>query len=396
MLKKDIDQFRKQLKLDNPLLTIHELLKVYVVKDAKEVYFHERRSFELFPREEQELFLQNFRKSLMGRVDQKLFTFRFQDEGKMVRQRELYDSLHLDSSSWTEKMVDIVTERVQLKPYENDMVFSFVRGEYITSQREADTYEEVDESFVNPFILCTINETKEPDRELLFDYVEKEFTYHVAVNPVINLQTPVHGFLFPSFSQGQANVNEVLFTTKKAYVLDSILLDDVLQVEEGPTAEDEKLIFSEVVKRVAGDQLNRQRLQTIYEVIHHKIEDYDEEEAIDGPLTLDYQDLTEVFVQSGLQQIEESKVKEALLSVTEDSQYEMKAENTIPNYTTKSLKIKTKIANFSLRPQDLDYIRQVKYNGKTYMMIELDEESAIDGFELIAEAKLKEASYKEE
>jgi len=390
MLKKDVDQFRKQLKLDNPLLTIHELLNVYVVKESKEVYFHKRTSFEMLSKDEQELFIQNFRKTLMGRIDQKLFTFRFQDEGTITSQRELYDSLSLESDEWTEQMIKLVQKRIELKPYETDMVYTFIRGEYITAQQEANTYEEVEESFVNPFILCTINETKSPDNELLFDYVEKEFTYHIEVNPVINLQAPIHGFLFPSFTNGLANVNELLFTTKKAYVLDSFLIDEVLQVEEGPTAEDEKLIFSEVVKQVAGDQLNRQTLQTMYEVVHHKIVDHEENEEVKEPLTLDYRDLGDLLLQSGVQNVEQEAVKKAFQSVAQDANYEMKAENAIPRYTTKSLKIKTKIANFSLRPKDLEHVRQVQFNGKPYVMIELDESSEVDGFELIPEASLTE------
>src|SRR5699024_1776094 len=174
------------------------------------------------------------------------------------------------------------------------------------------------DAFVNPFILCTINETKMPDNELLFNYVEKEFTYYVEVNPVIDLQSPINGFLFPTFAEGQANVNHLLYTTRKAYVLDSFLIDEVLQVEESATAEDEKIIFSEVVKRVAGEQLDTRKLSYMYEEVHDRLVEHEEFGENDEVPTFDYRDVGELLVQSGVKGVEIEDVKEAFQSIVED------------------------------------------------------------------------------
>src|SRR5699024_1819349 len=213
-----------------------------------------------------ELFMKNFKKTLTGQIDQKLFPLRFKDDEDLTSQSILYKSLAAESDEWELNMLKFVEKMIEDNPYEADTVITFIRGEYIASaksQQQED--EELANSFVNQFILCTINETKMPESALLFDYIEKEFTYNVEVNPVIDLQSPINGFLFPTFVEGQSNVNKLLYTTRKAYVLDSHLLDEVLQVEEGPTAEDDKIIFSEVVKRVAGEQLNTQQLGVMYE-----------------------------------------------------------------------------------------------------------------------------------
>lgn len=391
MLKKDVDHFRRNLKLDNHLLTIHELLNVYIVKDSSDIYFKQRVSFAMLSRDEQDLFIQNFRRTLMGQIDQKLFPLRFKDSDDLTSQSILYKSLSAESDVWEENMVAFVEKMLEGQPYEEDTVFTFVRGEFVaTSDRATASEEGETDAFVNPFILCTINATKMSDSELLFDYVEKEFTYHVEVNPVIDLQAPINGFLFPTFQEGIANVNELLYTTRKAYVLDHFLLDEVLQVEEGATAEDEKFIFSEVVKRVAGDQLNTQKLGVMYEEVHERLLAHKEMEADEEAPTLDYRDVGELLVQSGVQGVENEDIKEAFQSIVEDPVYEVKAENAVPKFTTKSVKVKTKVANFSLRPKDLQYVRQVTIDGKPCLVIEVDEETEIDGFSLIPEVTLTE------
>lgn len=391
MLKKDIDHFRRNLKLDNHLLTIHELLNVYVVKESSDIYFQKRVSFSLLSREEQDLFIQNFRRTLMGQVDQKLFPLRFKDSPDLTSQSVLYESLSAESDVWEEHMVSFVKKMIEGQPYEEDTVFTFIRGELTapSSRSRSEAEEEAGDAFVNPFILCTINETKMADNELLFDYVEKEFTYHIEVNPVIDLHSPINGFLFPTIADGVANVNELLYTTRKAYVLEYYLLDEVLQVEERPTAEEDKLIFSEVIKRVAGEQLDTRKLSSMYEEVHERLLAHEELEEEEAP-TIDYRDVGELLVQSGVQGVETDDVKEAFQSIVEDPVYEVKAENAIPKFTTKSLKVKTKVANFSLRPKDLEYVRKVKIDGKPCLVIEMDEESEIDGFSLLPEATLTE------
>lgn len=395
MLKKDVAQFRKQLKIDNHLLKLHELLTCYVVKESDEIYFKQRVSFSLIEKEEQELYFTNLKKALTGQIDQKLFPLRFREDDGKEMQTMLYESLTSPVDDWEDAMVSIVESLLENNVYETDVVFTFVRGEYekLVEKKVSEDDWHDGESFVNPFVFCTINETKMPENELLFDYVEKKFTYHVEVNPVINLQKPISGFLFPTFETGGANVNQVLFTTRKAYELDEQLLHNVLHLEVATTAEDDKIIFNEVVNRVAKEQINTKKLSQMYEEINERLL---EQEEADEPSMLDYRDIEDVLVQSGFQQVEQEDVKEAFRSIVRDESYELKAENIVPKFTSKSIKIKTKVADFSLRPQDLQYVKQVKVDGKLCLMIELDESPAIDGFSVVPEAILTELSKTED
>ncbi|MNC55956.1 hypothetical protein D3C75_1055220 [compost metagenome] len=79
------------------------------------------------------------------------------------------------------------------------------------------------------------------------------------------------------------------------------------------------------------------------------------------------------------------KVEQAFETVIDDRNYEMKASSVIPKFTTKSIKIETKVATISVSPQDLRYVKQVNYQGKRCIMIEVDEDVVIEGFTLSTE-----------
>src|SRR5699024_4316819 len=108
------------------------------------------------------------------------------------------------------------------------------------------------------------------------------------------------------------------------------------------------------------------------------------EEHTQSP-TLDYRDVERVLKASGVQDVDAEKVEEAFKTVIDDGSYELKASNIVPNYNSKSIKIKTKVANISVSPQDLRYIKQVNYGGKNCLLIEVEEDTMIEGFKIISE-----------
>lgn len=386
MNKKDIADIKKQFKVNNDLLKISDIFNVYILKESSEIYHHESRPFEMLEEEQQDLFMANFKKVLTGQLDQKLFELKFQREVENSSQLILHQgSLTNDTEEWKRHMLQLVEKMLEDKQYEHDIVITFIRGEYLKPMKKIN--EETEESsrdtvYSHSFILCSINKTQEPKKELLFDYVEKEFKYNIVVDPVINLKAPIGGFLFPSFTDNQADVNHVLYSAGKPYELDYHFIENVLNAEEAMTAEEDKIVFEEVVKKVAGDQINTSTLANVYEEINRVVE---ENEEPDAP-KFDYRDVENVLTSSGIQDVDTEKVESAFETVIDDKSYEMKATSIVPKYSSKSIKVKTKAADLSVSPQDLRYVRQVHMNGKLYLMVEVEENTVIEGFEMIPEA----------
>ncbi|MDA3130873.1 DUF4317 domain-containing protein [Aliibacillus thermotolerans] len=384
MDKKDIAHIRRQLKVDNDLLTITTIFHVYVMKDSTDIYHHESRPFEMLDRDQQELFMSNFKKVLRGQLDQKLFELTFKQHVEHSSQLILHKGLLSNhDEDWKEQMLLMTEKMLKDHPNERDIVITFIRGEYFQPMKERnETGEESerDAVYAHPFILCSINQTEEPTKEMQFDYVEKEFKYKVEVDPVIDLDRPLFGFFFPAIANGISDVNRILYAAPKANEPDEWFIENVLHGEKITTAKEDKVIFEEVVREVIGDELRPATLAHVYGEIHRTLEEHGEE----TPPTLDYKDVERVLRESG-EQVDADKVKVAYQRFTPDETYELKANNIVPKYNSKSIKINTKVANITISPQDLQYVKQVNKEGKRYIMIEVDEDAEMAGFKMLPE-----------
>ncbi|BAQ09381.1 hypothetical protein OXB_0909 [Bacillus sp. OxB-1] len=396
MNKKDIADIRKHFKLDTDLLKIHDIYNVYIRQESSEIYHEKGQPFALLDREQQELFLANFKKVLGGKLDMKLFEVKFQrpaEEQTDHAQQLLYAGLHAeDVVEWKADMQRLALKMVQDVQYEKDLVVTFIRGTYFKpTKRHSDETEVAgrDEVYSHPFILCSLNQTEEPKRSLVFDFNEKEFKSSFAADPIIKLTSPVGGFLFPAFTNNAPDVNHILYTAGKANKPDFHFIENVLNGEDIATAADDRAVFEEIVKEVIGEEVDTRTLANVYDEIHSLLVVEDEEEEEDGPPVLDTREVERVLRASGLKDVNTAKVEKAFQNVVEDRDYEMKASHVVPSYASKSIKISTKVADIAISPQDLRFVRQVTVDGRRCILIEVEEDTIIEGFKLLPEELIK-------
>ncbi|MDX8045261.1 DUF4317 domain-containing protein [Gracilibacillus sp. S3-1-1] len=386
MNKKDIANIRKQFKINNDSMKIKEIFNVYVMKESSDIYHAQSQFFDMLDEDEKELFMANFKKVLTGQLDEKLFELKFRTDVDNPTQLILHKGLlAAESEDWRDQMLEIVEKMLQERQYEMDIVVTFIRGEYVKPMKRSneETEEHAHDSvYSHSFILCSINKTQDPKKELHFDYVEKAFKYNVVVDPVINLTAPIGGFLFPCVTDNYQNVNHVLYAAGKANEPDEYFVENVLNAEETMTAKEDKIVFEEVVRDAVGHEMSSSTLANVYEEIHRITEDNEEDEAP----TLDYKDVEQVLKSSGIEDINTEKMEEAFKNVIDDTGYELKARNIVPKYDKKSIKINTKVANIAVSPEDLRHVRQVTLDGRRYLMIEVEEDTVVDGFTMIPEA----------
>lgn len=386
MIKKEAAHIRKQFKMDHDQLNLYDILNVYIMKETNEIYHFERQPFAMVEREKQELYMGNFRKLLTGELDQKLFELKFLEEAEEPSQVMLHQGLVTgDPDEWQDLMLMLVDKMMVDTKYEKDTVVTFVRGQYYRPTKDRnDEAEETgkDEMFAHPFILCSVNSTEQQRKTLLFDYVEREFKYNIMVDPIIKLSTPEQGFFYPSVTDNYSDVNRVLYCTGSANNPNPQFIEQVLNAERSVTALEERSIFEDIVKEITGEQLDVGTIAQVYEEIHQVIETHEDEEE---PAKLDYRDVERVLKASGVENVTAEKVERAFETIVDNKHYEMKASSVIPKFTSKSIKIDTKVASITISPQDLKYVRQVNYQGKRCIMIEIDEDAVIEGFTLSTE-----------
>jgi hypothetical protein len=381
MNKKDIANIRKQFKVNNHLMSIKEIFNVYVQKESGEFYHHVSQPFGMLEQETQELFLTNFKKVLTGILDAKLFELKFKRDVDESTQTILFEGLRSDTTEdWKENMLEIVGKMFAHTVYEFDTVVTFIRAEYRKPTRKRDLESEGggdEEVYSNEFILCSLNKTDQPKKALMFDYIEKEFKSYNVFDPIINLESPLSGFLFPTFDDNAANANHILYCAGKANQPDGRFIEEVLNCEEIITAQEDKDSFDLILKEVIGDQVDPQIISNVYEEIDKMIVENAENEESETP-KLDYRDIERILTVSGVENVETAKVEHAFKAIVDDEKHEIKASSLVP----KNIKINTKVADVSINPKDLKYVKYITYQGKRCLLLEVDEEVVVEGFRL--------------
>lgn len=379
---KDIANIRKQFKLNNNLMEIQEIFNVYIKKESGDIYHHVCQPFQMLEKEAQELFLANFKKVLTGSIDAKLFELKFQRDVEDSTQTILFEGLQVESTDyWKEYMLQIVEKLFANTTYEFDTVVTFIRGEYRKPTRKRDMESEVggdDQVYSNQFILSSLNKTDQPKKALLFDYIEKEFKSNNAFDPIINLTSPLSGFLFPAFNDNYADVNHILYYAGKVNQPNETFIEEVLNCEEIITAEDDKDSFELILKQVVGEEVESRVISNVYEEIHKMVQENEESEDENEPPTLDYKDIERILEVSGVENVNSDKVEHAFKAVVDDEKHEFKASSLLP----KKIKINTKVADVTIDPKDLKNVKYIMYQGKRCLLVEIDEDVVVEGFKL--------------
>lgn len=235
-----------------------------------------------------------------------------------------------DPEEWQDLMLMLVDKMLVDAKYEKDAVITFVRGQYFRpTKARNDEAEETgkDEVFAHPFILCSVNSTEQQRKTLLFDYVEREFKYNIMVDPIIKLSTPEQGFFYPSVTDNYSDINRVLYCTGSANNPNPQFIEQVLNAERSVTALEERSIFEDIVKEVAGEQIDVATIAQVYEEIHQVIEDNAEEEE---PPRLDYRDVERVLKASGVEDVTAEKVERAFETIVDNKHYEPEGQQRHP------------------------------------------------------------------
>lgn len=384
MNKNDIAMIRRQFKPENELMEIRDIFNVYVQKETGEIFHHENSPFPLLDTESQDLFFTNCKKVLSGQVNAKLFTLKFQrdEQEENGTQKLLYEALQTeDREAWQAYMLQIVEKIFEHHVYEFDTVVSFIYGEYrkpMKKRSEESGEGGNDQIFAHPFILCSLNQTTQPETSLIFDYIAKEFKAFNEVDPIINLTKPLTGFMFPTFQNNVSDVNHILYSAGKANQPDEVFIEDVLECGDTVTAAEEKDGFELIVSKLAGDQVDANVLSNMYEEIENMIEESAEDEAETNAPQLDYHDVEHILTSSGVEDVDPEKVKDTLKTVFDDEQHSFKADSLVP----KKVKINTEIAKLSINPEHLKNVKYITYEGRRCLLLEIEDDVEIEGFQL--------------
>lgn len=385
MNKHDAASIRKEFKPDNTKLKLGDVVSIYVKWEHKQIIGIEKEQFSLMDTQKQELYLKNFKKILTGQLDSKVFDLEFSDNklGQNPTQGALIDTL--ESGNFMEQVEEIAHKIINNCDYKSDFMVSFLRGEVFKPMRRKNGEDESgidDVAFSFQFFMGCVNPVTLPETALKFDFEGRVFKAAIPLDVTINLNNPLDGFMFPSWSDNSADVNKVVYYTNKANTPNMEFLSKVLECELHSTAETEKAQFLEIVQEIAGKEIEAEKIANIYEGIN-SILTRNEEEKSTEIASVGLKDMEKILQSSGVENTE--RLETVFTQITGTDKYQFKASNIVPNFSGKSIKIGNDTVSISVNPQDLKNIKQVKRNGKRYLLIEIDETINLEGFELSTE-----------
>lgn len=379
MNKRDLANLRREFKLSSYLMPIKETYSVYLKKDNGEIITRELNYFETMDIEKRELYLVNFKKVLTGSIDTKIFELDFKmNEDSENMQHLLYSAISSGNSivEYADKIVDKISNHYM---YDTDVVINFIRAEYYKANRKAN--EEALDDYVQAidFILCTINKVDIPKKALKFDYSDMTFKPNSVLDTIIKLDSPLDGFMFPSFNSEGIDVDKVIYYSSKSKQMNFTFVDQVLGCDIKPTAVEERESFNAILNFVIGDKIRPETMQEIYKTIIEEFEDQgdDEEPAVN------IRSLKDILKYCDVGNIE---IVESAFDQICGGNFDFKIKNIIPDFYSKSIKLENEYAKIEIEPNKLSTMKQIiNESGKTCLVIELSESLELNGFRLESE-----------
>ena len=378
MKRKDLLDIRKELKLGSYMMPIKEIYSVYLKKDNGELVTKEFNVFEMMDIEKQELYLNNFKKVLTGAIDSKIFELNFKDSDT---HDILYKILNSNESStvYVDKIVNKISENYT---YDTDIVINFLKAEYYRGTKNRNAEESVDDYIqATEFILCSINKVDLPKKALKLDYSDLTFKTNSVLNMIINLKSPLDGFVFPSFSSQYSDTTKLVYYSSKAKQINNVFIEKVLGCKSKATAVEEKESFDTILNIVVGTDIKPGTMQEIYGRINKKLELEDDEEP-----TIDMKEIKDILNESGVENTE--SVKGAFEEIC-GGDYEFKVKNVVPDFRSKSMKMQNEDINITISPRNLNSVKQIRdKGGAKCLLIKLNEDIELNGFKLEMEENL--------
>ncbi|MBL4935230.1 DUF4317 family protein [Clostridium sp. YIM B02515] len=383
MNKKELNKMKKEFKLDSVLLSIKEIYNLYIKKDNLSVIHSDMTYFQMLDSEAQEIYLNNFKKIIGGSIDTKLFELSFTTENEVNEtQILLTEALNSETNEDLIKHMDTLAQGlIDNYSYDADIVVTFIKGDYWSSKgRKDDEYEAI-EDYVNslPFIMGSVNKVEPFKKTLMFNYEEKEIRTSSVLDTFINLNSPIDGFMFPSFENGFANMNKVIYYNSKPKDINYKFIDNVLKCSMKLTAEEEKSCFTDIIRSVVGESIKSEVIEDIYSKLELMKEVCEEDEK---PV-ISLNDVKNIVKDIDSKDIE---ILESAFEETCGKDYEFNITNILPASNAKSVKIWNDNISINMNPKNLNGIKQVKSeNGTRCLVIELDDDVVIEGFKLKTE-----------
>ena len=372
MNKQDISSIKKGLKIDPSKVTIGKIFSVYLRKETEEILQTTHSYFDTVEAEQQELYVKNFKASLSGGINSKLFELRFNNEAEEPLSTTLQDMVQSDTpENFLADSELLISKILNNFSYDKDVVLNVIQCTYET------------ETEMIPFILGTVNKVEAAKKELMFDYLDREFDVYSNLNLIVNLKSPLDGFMYPVIEEDQANVNKILNFHSKKDKSNLNFIVNILTCNPILTAKEEKIRFNQILKLIVSTKIKPAFLHHLYGQLSDifSLEENIEDRVITKRI------LQRIIEEYGIElQQDITDSYEEILGIQD---YGFTFDNVVPDFSKKSISIENPETSIKVSPTDLSKVQQiVDENGERFILIRITDDSSSEGFDFETERQV--------
>lgn len=370
MNKKELQEIRRQIKPENERLHLKGIMEAYGKYRDEEasVQFFRRIDPETLSTEEEDLYFEIFKKSLSGTPGKNLVEYGFdsKDEQSAKLKRTLFG--YKDGELLSEETFEsFVKEIIEKGSYRNSVYITVGLFEYSAPALNANR-EELEDSSSFRFMIAAISEARLTDIGLYYS------TYDNSVQRKVNeemqiLPSPLDAFLYPVFSDRAADVNHLLYHSKTAKSPNIDLIEQYFHIPFQSTAPEQSEGFAQVIADVFPQGLDFNTAVRFHQNLADFIKEESEEEAV---VKADKNRIRDLLDASGAKAEHLEHFDSAYTRILEDQ--ELAAINLLENG---KVSVKSPSITVSVKDDALEQIQTREIDGKTCLVIEINDEVKI-------------------
>ncbi|MDD6442236.1 MAG: DUF4317 domain-containing protein, partial [bacterium] len=202
-------------------------------------------------------------------------------------------------------------------------------------------------------------------------YYADENNFHERIRDWI-VEMPDAGFLFPAFNDRSSDIHGLLYYSKNAENLGNGLTDNLLGCVPPLTAGNQKEAFKILIEETLADTCSYDVVKNIHENLNELIEQHADSP---DPLELDKAEVKYLFQKSGVES-EQMETFDQQFDAAAGEHTTLLASNVA---STKKFEIKTAEITISVNPEFADLIETKVIDGRTCIVIGVDDHVEING-----------------
>lgn len=363
MNKKETAELKKNFSDKSGFFIMEKVITAFVDAE-KNLCCHKTNSCLAMPVEEHEIYEETLKKVLNTNVGKNFIEYEFPNEAYDEGQPQNILYKLLESEFKDEEAVETFLQQIANNteypgPY---AIISCFCTYTIRKRNKNDEYAENEDELYDYIItaLCPVSTSKDG---FIFSS-ENNDILKKQNNELIISRAPSDGFLYPVFSNRSKDVNHVMYYAKKANEPNISIVEDVLGCTFVMSAENEKASFQNILKSVAGDDLDYMLIKTVNEKLQEVV---DENKNETDKAVVDNSLLRDILSESG--------VPEERLEILEPV-YEKTCGNaplTAVNLVESKTVLSSPGITVNIKPSAADKVRTSVIDGRKCLLIDIED-----------------------